>query len=82
MGLTKLEQAKAVIKENIRRGDCGLFNTRNFVGDPMATIYESDGLTIDICDYYSYFEVFGLTDEEFEKLHDFYLELQARVWSE
>ena len=62
--MDKLEIAKKVIKENIKDGDCGLFNTRNLVGDAMTTLYEEDGLTIDICYFYSYFEVFGLTDAE------------------
>lgn len=42
----------------------------------MSTIYDEDGLTIDVCYYYSYFEVFGLTDEEFEELKKFYAYLQ------
>lgn len=70
--MNKLEKAKEIIKENFSLSDCGLFNTRNLVGDPMSTIYDEDGLIIDICYYYSYFEVFGLTDEEFEELKKFY----------
>lgn len=38
----------------------------------MTTIYKDDELTIDICYDYSYFEVFGLSDTEFEELEDFY----------
>lgn len=71
----KLEKAKEIIKKNFRYGDCGLFKSRNLLGDPMHNIYNTDGLKIDICFCYSYFEVFGLTDEEFEELEDYYNKL-------
>lgn len=70
-----IEAAKKVIKENYIFADCGLFDCRNIVGDPMTTIYSENGLTIDICYKYSYFEVFGLDDDEFEELNKFYNEL-------
>ena len=70
--MTKLEIAKEIIKNNIADGDCGIFDSRNIVGDRMTTIYHRDGLTIDICYFYSYFEVFGLTDSEFSDLADYY----------
>ena len=38
----------------------------------METIYDKDGLVIDICRDWMYFEVFGLTAEEFNKLEEFY----------
>lgn len=69
----KLEKAKEIIKKNFRYGDCGLFKYR---GDPMHNIYNADGLKIDICFCYSYFEVFGLTDEEFKELKDYYVKLE------
>lgn len=74
--MDRLEKAKEIIKENFSLYDCGLFNTRNLVGDPISTIYDEDGLTIDVCYRYSYFEVFGLTDEEFEELKKFYVYLR------
>lgn len=74
--MNKLEKTKEIIKKNFSLYDCGLFNTRNLVGDSMSTIYDEDGLTIDVCYYYSYFEVFGLTDEEFAELKKFYANLQ------
>lgn len=36
------------------------------------TLYEDDEITIDVCQFWSYFEVFGLTDEEFRELKGFY----------
>lgn len=75
--MTKLEIAKEVIKEYYSNGDCGLFNSSNILGDPMVTLYDKDGLTIDICYYYSYFEVFGLSNEEFQELSNFYRNLEV-----
>lgn len=76
--MNKLEKAKEIIKEYYRSADCGIFDCRNIVGDKMETIYEDDGLTIDICYYYSYFEVFGLSDAEFEDLEKYYDSLIRR----
>jgi hypothetical protein len=76
--MSDLEKAKQVIKENYRNGNCGIFNTRNLVGDPMTNIYYDNGLQIDICYRYSYFEVFGLSDEDFEELEKFYEELEEK----
>lgn len=45
-----------------------MFDTRNIAGDSMFTIYDQDGITVDYCHYYEYIEVFGLSDEDFEKL--------------
>ena len=68
--MANLEKAKEIIKEHYV--PCGIFNSCNVTGDPMSTIYKGDGLQIDICYYYEYFEVFGLTDEEFETLEKYY----------
>lgn len=73
--MNKLEKAKKVIKEHYKEGDCGIFDSRNIVGDWMTNIYNDNGLAIDICYHYSYFEVFGLSDDEFNELEKFYNEL-------
>ena len=70
-----LEIAKKIITENIDSAGCGIFNCRNLVGDPMSTIYNENHLMIDICYNWSYFEVFGLTEDEFNDLQDFYEKL-------
>ena len=70
--MDKLEIAKRIIKENIEDARCGIFDTRNIAGDTMETLYDSNGLTIDICYFWAYFEVFGLTEEEFDILERFY----------
>ena len=45
-----------------------MFNTGNLVGDPMCTIYSEDGIVVDYCYGYEYIEVFGLSDEAFNRL--------------
>lgn len=67
-----LETAKEIIKKNLGDAVCGIFDSRNIVGDYMENLYDDGKLKIDICYGYSYFEVFGLTTEEFEKLKEFY----------
>lgn len=74
--MSKLEIAKKIIKENFENAECGLYDTRNIVGDPMTTIYSDDDITIDICYRYAYFEVFGLSPDEFEELEKFYASLR------
>lgn len=70
----KLEKAKEIIEANIKNAKYGIFNTRNLVWDVMDTIYHKDGLTVDICYGWEYFEVFGLSDDEFNELKRFYYE--------
>lgn len=74
--MNKLEKAKQIIKENFEEGDCGLFNTHNLAGDIMSTIYKEDGLQIELCYHWSYFEVFGLSDSEFDELLAYYNHLK------
>lgn len=74
----RLETAKKVIEENIDDGDCGIYRTRNICEDQMETLYQDNNLTIDICYYYHYFEVFGLNDSEFLELEKFYNELREK----
>ena len=38
----------------------------------MVTRYVDDDIKIDVCPGWSYFEVFGLTTEEFRELKNFY----------
>lgn len=73
--MTKLERAKEIVTKNYSEGDCGIFNTRNIAGDWMTTIYADGELTIDICYNWNYFEVFGLSDKEFDELARYYSQL-------
>lgn len=42
----------------------------------MITIYKSNDIQLDICINYDYFEVFGLTENEFKELQNFYDNLE------
>ena len=76
--MSNLEKAKEIVKEYYRSARCGIFDSRNLVGDETLTIYEGEGLTIDICYYYSYFEVFGLSNADFKKLERYYNSLSRK----
>ena len=41
----------------------------------MDTIYSDDEILIEVCHYWGYFEVFGLSEEEFEELKEYYYNL-------
>lgn len=69
--MSKLEKAKEIVKTNYNIADCGIFNC-HCAGDYTITIYEGEGLTIDVCYDYAYFEVFGLSDAEFLELEKYY----------
>ena len=73
--MTNLQKAKEVIKKHISSARCGIFDCRNLVGDEMTNIYEDGSITIDICYFWEYFEVFGLTREEFAELEKYYEKL-------
>ena len=72
MSESRLEKAKNIIESRIQDARFGIFNSRNIVGDRMSTIYEDDEITIDICYRWRYFEVFGLSDDEFKSLKAYY----------
>lgn len=72
----RLDKAKKVIRDNFSSAQCGLFDCRNVVGDHMVTVYEDDDIQIDICYHWEYFEVFGLTDAEFDELSKYYASLR------
>ena len=70
--MTKLEKAKEIVRQNYKDAKYGIFDNRNIMGDSMNTLYWGDGLVIDICRKWGYFEVFGLDYEEFKILKKFY----------
>lgn len=70
-----MKEVKRVLKENIKDAMCGIFFSRNVVGDRMTTLYKNGDIQVDICMYWSYFEVFGLTEEQKNKICEYYNEL-------
>lgn len=74
--MSKLATAKKIVKEHFGQAMHGIYDCRNWCGDPMITIYDEEGLQIDICYPYEYFEVFGLSNGEFFRLEMFYENLR------
>lgn len=70
--MNNLEKAKEIIKEHFNLAKHGIFNVHNTAGDSTNIIYAENGLMIDICYYWEYFEVFGLSNEDFNELEKFY----------
>ena len=70
--MKKLDKAKEIIMKEICNVDCGIFNTRNIVGDRMEEIFNNAGLKTDISRLWKYFEVFGLSDDEFKEIEKCY----------
>lgn len=75
--MTRLDKAKNLIETYYKKADCGIFDSRNTEGDEMTTVYKDRELQIDICYFYEYFEVFGLTNAEFRELKRYYNELRG-----
>ena len=73
--VNRLADAMGVVLAYVDKAKHGIFFSRNVVGDPMNNIYEEDGISIDICEKYEYFEVFGLTEDEQRDLEKFYCAL-------
>lgn len=75
----EFEKVKKLIKEYYDDAYCGLFDTRNITGDYMNNIFRGKYFTLDICFSYSYFEIFGVTSEEFAILKTIYNKLEKEV---
>lgn len=72
-----IEKVKEIIRYLYKYADCGLFFTPNMAGAEMQPLLSCGGITLYICYYYSYFEVFGLTDQEERRLLKFYRNMRA-----
>ena len=75
--MERLKAVKKIIHDSFDDAPCGLFFTRNIRGDTMENIYQVNGVDIDICYDFMYFEVFGLDDGEQEELLKYYNKLKA-----
>ena len=65
-----------------KQGELGIFNNRNIVGDSMMPIFKGKYFQLDLCYNWSYFEVFGTTEEEWEELKKFYDQLEELILKE
>jgi len=70
--MTKLDIAKEIIAKYADKARFGIFNTRNTVKDKMTVIYSTPSFKVMLCEKHKYFEVFGLSEEDFIKLRHFY----------
>lgn len=75
LGKSRLDKAKEIIKGHYKAASSGIFDCSNDSGDSVYIIYHDDEIEIDICYCYEYFEVFGLTDDEFADLEKYYEKL-------
>lgn len=48
----------------------GIYCLKSDCGDKMTTIYNEDGITVDVCYDWDYIEVLGLSTPEFLDLQD------------
>ena len=65
--MNKIDKLKKFLNEEFKE-KIQAFNSRNLVGDQIYTIYDEDGITVDMCYEWSYIEIFGLTQQQFEDL--------------
>lgn len=68
----ELKKVKKIIKKNYKYGNCGIFDTKNIVGDFMEKLFVGKYFSLDICTDYCYFELFGATIREFSEIESFY----------
>lgn len=69
---SNIEKVKEVIKNNIEDAFCGIYNYHNVSSAPLKTIYNEDGISVKLCNFWGYFEVLGLTNKEFADVKSFY----------
>lgn len=61
-----LAKLKVFLQKNVPKIQA--FDTPNWAGDKMATIYNEDGIQVLHCRDYDYIEIFGLTEKQFKSL--------------
>ena len=77
--LNDIFEVEKIIKEYYNEASYGLFFNRNNVGDKMINIYNKNGIQIDICYDYGYFEIFGLDSLQKTELTKFYENLKNNI---
>lgn len=63
----RIENLIGFLKENFEKG-IQMFDTPNIAGDLMFLIYKKDDITVLFAPGYNYIEIFGISDEEFERV--------------
>lgn len=70
-----ITKIKKILKKNILNGCYGIFDCRGWTPDPKCTLFKENGIIVDICRGYEYFEILGLTNKEFKLVADYYQKL-------
>ena len=65
--MNKIDKLKKFLNEEFKEKILA-YNSRNLVGDRIYTIYDEDGITVDMCYEWNYIEIFGLTQQQFKDL--------------
>lgn len=63
----RIEKLIIFLKENFEKG-IQMFDTPNIVGDFTVPIYEKYDILVLFAPEYDYIEIFGISDEEFERV--------------
>ena len=77
----QLEEVRKIIKEYLNEALCGLFFCRNTANDAIINIYDKNGIQIDICYKWAYFEVFGLDLVQKVVLKKYYNSLRRKYYN-
>ena len=63
--MTKLKTRKEFIKNFIKKHiGSQVFFTRNILGDSLKVFDKFEDIIIEYCEYYNYYEIFNLKEEE------------------
>lgn len=71
-----------LIELNFNVANCGMFFSRNTVGDEMKTIFDGEHFKLDICYGWQYFELFGANEKEQDDILTFYDHLNNGEFAE
>ena len=63
----RIENLIVFLKENFEKG-IQMFDTPNIAGDFKEPIYKKHDISVFIAPEYDYIEIFGISDEEFERV--------------
>lgn len=68
-----LDEIKAIIDLWGEKCDCGIFDCRSYSNDQLQNVYYIPNVClVDVCENFKYIEVIGLSNDDFEKLENYY----------
>lgn len=75
----RVAEIKDVIRTYYSQARCGCFFCHNHAGNTLQTVYNSNGIQVDVCYGWEYFEIFGLNEAEEKEVEDYYYTLGGRA---